>query len=139
VQIATEEVVRPTPLQWLRYAYTGSVPAQNETWVLHDATSRTWVLRHIARYTVLVAPLVIAVLVFLPAPLPLRALSCLTAFLTMMIFYLGFITDSLERRVEKAGYPHGTAARVREKRGVQAQRDVAARGRARREARRSRA
>jgi membrane protein YdbS with pleckstrin-like domain len=135
MQIATEDVVRPTPMHWLRYAYLGSVPAENETWVLYDATSRTWVLRHIARYVVLVAPIVIAVLIFLPAPFPLRALSCLTAFLTMMIFYLGFITDSVERRVEKAGYTHGTAARIREKRGLQAQRDVVARGRARREAR----
>ena len=58
-----------------------------------------------------VAPLVAAVMVFLPAPIGLRALSCLAAALPMMIFYLAYTVEDTERRVEKAGYPHGTAAR----------------------------
>lgn len=131
-----DRAIRPNPLQWLRYAYTGSVPARNRAWVLHDATSPTWVLRHLARYVALVAPIVVAVLIFLPAPLYLRVLACITAFLTMMIFYAGFTVDAIERRVEKAGYPNGTAPRLREQRAVESQRAVAARARARREARR---
>jgi hypothetical protein len=132
---AADQVVRPNPLQWLRYVYTGSVPAKNHSWVLYDATSRTWLLRHLIRYVVLVAPIVAAVLIFLPAPLSLRTLSCVTAFLTMGIFYAGFTTDAIERRVEKAGYAHGTAARLNEQRTIDSQRAVAARNRARRAAR----
>jgi hypothetical protein len=130
-----ETVIRPNPLQWLRYVYTGAVPAKNRAWVLYDATRPTWVLRHLARYVVVVAPIVAAVLIFLPAPPFLRVLSCVVAFLTMMIFYAGFTADAVERRVEKAGYPAGTATRRRQQRAVDAQRAVAARYRARRDAR----
>jgi hypothetical protein len=131
----TDEVVRPNVLQWLRYAFVGSVPAKNSAWVLHDATTSTWVLRHIARFLVLVAPIVALVLIFLPAPMSVRVLCCAVGAATMLIFYLGFTVDALERRVEKAGYPYGLAARVREQRALDAQRAVVARNRERRDAR----
>jgi hypothetical protein len=130
-----EKIVRPTVLQWLRYTYVGSVPARNRAWVLHDTTTRTWLLRHVVRYLILVAPLVIGVMVFLPASVGLRAMSCLAAGLPMMMFYLAYTVEDTERRVEKAGYPHGTASRLREQRAIDAQRAVAARSRQRREAR----
>lgn len=132
MQEPTDRIIRPSPLQWLRYTYTGNVPGKNRAWVLHDTTSRTWLLRHVVRYLVLVAPLVVLVMVFLPAPLGLRALSCLAAGLPMMIFYLAYTVEDTERRTEKAGYPHGTAARVREQRAIDAQRAVVARNRERR-------
>jgi hypothetical protein len=130
-----ETIVRPSPLQWLRYCYVGSLPAKNAAWVLHDTTCRTWLLRHVLRYLILIAPLVAAVLVFLPAPIGLRALSCVAAGLPMMIFYLAYTVEDTERRVEKAGYPHGTATRLRERRTMAAHRAVVARNRERRAAR----
>ncbi|HEY7010889.1 MAG TPA: DUF5313 family protein [Jatrophihabitantaceae bacterium] len=129
------DVIRPNPVQWLRYAYVGTVSAKSHAWVLHDATCRTWILRHVARYFALVTPLIVPVMIFLPAPLSLRAMSCLVAVLTMMMFYVAFTVDSVERRVELAGYPHGTAARIREQRALGAQRATAARNRARQYAR----
>src|SRR5664279_1936487 len=39
-----EVVVRPNPWQWLRYVLVGSVPPANRSWVLYDATTRTWPL-----------------------------------------------------------------------------------------------
>jgi hypothetical protein len=135
VQIFGDEVVRPNPVQWLRYTFAGSVPARNHAWVLYDATVRTWVLRHIARYLVLVTPLVVPVMIFLPAPLWLRLLSTLAALLPMMMFYLGYTTDSIERRVEKAGYPGRLATQMREQRALDSQRAVAARSRERHAAR----
>ena len=135
MQIEGEQVVRPNPLQWLRYAYVGSVPAKNRAWVLHDATCRTWVLRHAARYVVLIVPVMAAVLLFLPAPMPLRVMSCLAAALPMALFYLAYTADALERRVEKAGYPPRTAADLRERRAVEAQRATVARYRERQHAR----
>ena len=74
--VPPEKVVRPNPLQWLRYVYVGTVPAKNHAWVLYDATRPTWVLRHALRYLALVAPLIILVMIFLPAPLGLRAMCC---------------------------------------------------------------
>lgn len=130
-----EKIVRPNPLQWLRYCYVGTVPARNRAWVLHDTTTRTWLLRHVLRYLILVAPIVIGVMVFLPAPVGLRTLSCLAAGLPMMMFYLAYTVEDTERRVEKAGYPHGIAGKLREQRAIDAQRAVAARSRQRREAR----
>lgn len=130
-----DAVVRPGALQWLRYVYTGSVPRKNAGWVLYDATCRTWVLRHAVRYLCLVAPLLIAVAIFLPAPLSLRLEACCAAGGSLLIGYLCFTTESLERRVEKAGYPYGLAARMRENRAIASQRAVAARARERREVR----
>jgi hypothetical protein len=131
----SDEVIRPNPLQWLRYVYTGSVPWKNHAWVLYDATCRTWVLRHIVRYFVLISPLFAAVLVFLPAPMTLRLMSCLAAALPMALFYLAYTTDALDRRVEKAGYLPGTATTLREERATAAQRATVARYHERRAAR----
>lgn len=138
MQEASDLIVRPSPLQWLRYAYVGTVPAKNHAWVLHDTTCRTWLLRHVIRYLVIIAPIVIAVMVFLPAPLWLRVMSCLAAGLPTMMFYLAYTVEDTERRVEKAGYPHGTATRLRERRTTTAHRAVVARNRERRAARLSR-
>ena len=135
MKLLGEQVVRPNPLQWLRYAYIGTLPERNDAWVLYDATRRTWVLRHFLRYLALIGPIVILVMIFLPAPLSLRAMSCLAAALPMAIFYLAYTVDSLESRVEKAGYPFGTAAQIREQRALDTQRAVAARNRERRIAR----
>lgn len=131
----TEPVVRPNPLQWLRYTYTGSVPARHRGWVLHDATCSTWLLRHAARYFVLIAPLIAAIVLFLPADLSIRVEGSIAAGLSVFIGFMCFTTESLERRVEKAGYPWGLAGQLRERRSIDAQRAVAARNRARREAR----
>jgi hypothetical protein len=127
-------VIRPNPLQWLRFVYTGSVPARNRAWVLYDATAPTWVLRHAARYLVLVAPLVVGVM-FLPTSLSIRLEAAFAAVASVMIGYLCFTTEAIEHRVEKAGYPYGLAGRMRERRAIEAQSRVAARNRARRDER----
>ncbi|HEY8301168.1 MAG TPA: DUF5313 family protein [Jatrophihabitans sp.] len=130
------EIVRPGPVQWLRYAYVGSIAPQHRDWVLHDATAKTWVLRHAARYWAIIGPLVVVAMLALPASWQLRVLSCLTAAMSMMVFYLAYSTESVDRRVEKAGHPSGLAAHMRQERAVAAQRATVARYRERRAARR---
>jgi hypothetical protein len=132
---ADDQVIRPNALQWLRYVFTGSVPAKNHAWVLYDATCSTWLLRHAARYLVLIAPLIAAVLLFLPAALSIRVGACFAAGGSLLIGYMCFTTESLERRIEKAGYRYGLASQLRERRANEAQRAVVARNRARRDAR----
>jgi len=85
----------------------------------------------VVRYLVLVTPLIVAVMVFLPASLAIRAEGCVAAGGSLLIGFMCFTTESLERRVEKAGYPWGLAGQIREQRAVEAQRAVAARYRAR--------
>ena len=123
-------------MRWLWYSLGGSVPAKNRTWVLHDVTCSTWILRHLVRYFVLSTPFVVAVLLFLPAPLSLRIESSFAAAGSLLIGYMCFTTESLEHRAEKAGYPYGTASALRERRANETQHAMAARNRARREDRR---
>lgn len=130
-----ELVLRPNPLQWLRYAVTGSVPPKNHGWVLYDATCRTWLIRHAARYLVLVAPLIIATVLFLPASMSIRVEAAVAAGLSMWIGYMCFTTESLEHRIKKAGFPYGLAGKMREERSIAAQRAVVARNRERRDTR----
>lgn len=130
-----QNIVRPNPLQWLRYTLVGSVPAKNRAWVLYDATCRTWLLRHAVRYLVLVSPLILGIMLFLPASVELRAEACFAAGASMLIGYMCFTTESLEHRIEKAGYRYGLAGKLREQRAIDAQRAVTARNRERREAR----
>ena len=131
--VVGERIVRPNPLQWLRYATLGTVPRKNRAWVLHDVTCHTWALRHAARYLVLVVPLITAVILFVPAPLSVRIEASFAAGGGVFIGYLCFTTESLEHRAEKAGYPYGLAGRMREERSVAEQRASAARFRARRD------
>jgi hypothetical protein len=130
--VVEEQVVRPNPLQWLRYVYTGRVPAKNAAWVLHDATTKTWIVRHAIRYLFIVGPLIALVAIFLPASGALRAEAAGSAACSILIGYLCFTTEALEHRVEKAGYPYGLAGKMREERSIAAQRAVAARARERR-------
>lgn len=130
-----QKIVRPNPVQWLRYTLLGSVPAKNRAWVLYDATCRTWLLRHAVRYLVLISPFILAIMLFLPASLELRAEACFAAGASMLIGYMCFTTESLEHRIEKAGYRYGLAGKLREQRAIDAQRAVTARNRERRELR----
>lgn len=119
-------------MQWLRYTVTGTVPAKNRSWVLYDATCSTWLARHAARYLVIVAPLIAAVLILLPATMEIRVEASFAAGASLLLGYLCFTSESVERRVEKAGYPRGLAASMREQRALDAQRATAARNRVRR-------
>lgn len=136
MSVVSSEIKRPGPIQWLRYAYVGSIAPKYRDWVLHDATAKTWVLRHAGRYWAIIGPLVVVAMLALPASWELRVLSCLTAAMSMMVFYLAYSTESVDRRVEKAGYPSGLAAQLRQERAIAAQRATVARYRERRAARR---
>jgi len=68
-------VVRPAPHRWLGYAFGGRLPARHRGWVLHDTTTSTWWLRHLARTGVQLAVPIALVVVLLPAPWVLR-LAC---------------------------------------------------------------
>ncbi|KAA9150715.1 hypothetical protein FPZ12_040535 [Amycolatopsis acidicola] len=103
---------RPNPVQWLWYALGGRLPERCREWVLHDTTSRTWVWRHAARSTVLLAPLM-AVWLLLPAPIGLRLALVLMAALVGYFYSFVYMEEAAENRLAKHGYPRGTGKRIR--------------------------
>ncbi|MBB2939285.1 hypothetical protein FHX82_006371 [Amycolatopsis bartoniae] len=117
---------RPNPVQWLWYALGGRLPERCREWVLHDTTSRTWVLRHAARSTVLVGPLML-VWLLLPAPIGLRLALVLMAALVGYFYSFVYMEEAAENRLAKHGYPRGTGKRVRKE--ATAEEDEAARQR----------
>lgn len=107
---------RPTVLQWIWYAYGGRLPRRLSPWVLHDTTTRTWVLRHVARAVVQLAPFLAVCLTAIPVQFGYRASAAAGGLLLALMFSVAYMTETTEHRVAKAGFEAGTAARVREER-----------------------
>jgi hypothetical protein len=106
------ERVRPNAVRWLWYAVGGRLPEKNQAWVLHDVTGKTWLWRHTARATVMLAPLIL-VWLLLPGPLLLRLALCVMAALVGYFYSLVYAEESGDSRLVKNGFPPGTAKRVR--------------------------
>jgi hypothetical protein len=107
---------RPGPLQWVWYALGGGLPRELSPWVLADTTRRTWIVRHLARAVVQMLPLVALCLFAVPVPLAYRVSAAAGGLLLGLMFSVAFMTETTEHRVAKAGYPAGTAARLRAER-----------------------
>jgi hypothetical protein len=114
----TRPVRRPTPWQWLRYSLGAGLPEELSEWVLHDTTCSTWALRQVVRSLLVVSPLVVVLLVFIPGPFWIRALSALGGVLMSLIYALGYLVETTEHRLVKAGYPAGTGEALRQNRAV---------------------
>ena len=121
---------RPGVLRWLWYAMGGALPARFSPWVLHDTSTRTWMVRHLLRSLVQLAVPIALVLILVPGPFWIRGMAALGGIFLALFFSLGYMTETLENRVKRAGYPAGSA---------QAARDRAARGREAQESERRRA
>ena len=107
---------RPSPAQWLWYALGGGLPRDLSPWVLADTTGRTWVWRHVSRALVQLAPVLVVCVVFVPVPLVYRLSAAAGGLLLGLLFSLAYMVETTEHRVVKAGYPSGTAGRVRSER-----------------------
>lgn len=108
------KVDRPGPLRWLWYALGGGLPPRFRAWVLHDATCRTWQLRHFARAVVQMSPVAVPVLLLVPGPLSLRLVSILLGWLVALQYALYTMNEAVEHRVRKAGFPPGAAQAARD-------------------------
>jgi uncharacterized protein DUF5313 len=115
---------RPNPIRWLGYSVGMGLPERHHSWVLHDTTGRTWAMRHVARSLLQMAPVVLAILVFVPGPFWIRAMSALGGLIMGLIFSIGYLVETTEHRLVKAGYQVGTGERVREAR-ITAERSAA--------------
>ena len=108
--------LRPGPLQWVWYALGGGLPRELSPWVLADTTRRTWVWRHLARALVQLFPLLVVCVLVVPVPLAYRLSAAAGGVVLALLFSLAYMTETTEHRVVKAGYPVGTAGRVRAER-----------------------
>ncbi len=107
---------RPNPLQWVWYALGGGLPRSLSPWVLADTTGRTWIWRHLARAVVQLLPVLALCLLAVPVPLSYRVSAAAGGLLLGLLFSIAFMTETIEHRTRKAGYPPGTAARMRAER-----------------------
>jgi uncharacterized protein DUF5313 len=103
-------------VQWVRYALGGGLPAELSPWVLADTTSRGWARRHLVRAVVQLFPVLVLCVAVVPVPLTYRLSAAAGGLLMGLVFSVAFMTETIEHRVAKAGYPAGTAARLREER-----------------------
>jgi drug/metabolite transporter superfamily protein YnfA len=126
----SEPVVRPAPHRWIGYAFGGRLPARYRSWVLHDTTTGTWWLRHVARTLVQLAVPIALIAILLPAPWQLRVAAAVGGVFLALIFSLAYMTETTENRVVKAGYPAGTAQAVRDRGGLAHQQKESERKRA---------
>jgi hypothetical protein len=111
----TAERRRPGILRWLWYAMGGGLPARHSAWVLHDTSTRTWALRHVLRSMVQLAIPIALVLVLVPGPFWIRSMAALGGILLGLFFSLGYMTETTENRVKRAGYPAGSAQAARDR------------------------
>jgi Family of unknown function (DUF5313) len=105
---------RPGPLRWLAYAYGARLPVEYREWVLHDVTVRSWWLRHIARATTQLVPMLVLIFFLVPGPMWVRGAAVIGGAAIGYFYSLVYMQESAEHRVLKAGYPRGTAARLRQ-------------------------
>ncbi len=110
----TDALVRPAAHRWLWYALGGGLPARHRAWVLHDTTTQTWWLRHLARMAVQLSIPIVLVMVLLPASWGLKAAVAGGGIFLALIYGLAYMPETTENRVVKAGYPAGTATAHRE-------------------------
>jgi hypothetical protein len=129
---------RPNPVRWLGYAWGVGLPERHREWVYKDVTTRTWLLRHLARHTVQVAPFIALILIFLPGAFWIRLVAVIGGYLLSILFSFSYVVETGEHRLAKAGFPVGTGEQVRSERALRNQQESARRYRERVEARRAR-
>ncbi|HZC53937.1 MAG TPA: DUF5313 family protein, partial [Mycobacterium sp.] len=118
----TEPIARPGPVNLLWYSLGGSLPKRHSSWVLHDVTCRTWLLRHFARTMLIVLPLFVAYVALAPASLGFRLLTGLTFSGGLIVFSLVTLLIDTDRRAVRAGYGAGLPAQIRTQLSTERQR-----------------
>jgi hypothetical protein len=83
--------------------------------VLHDTTTRTWALRHVARSFVQLSIPIGLVLVFVPGEFWIRGMAALGGVLLGLFFSIAYMPETTENRIVRAGFPAGTATATRDR------------------------
>lgn len=113
---------RPSPIRLLWYCYGGSLPPENHSWVLHDVTCRTWIVRHYARWTMVIVPLFVLYLALAPTDFAVRLFIGIAVALALYLMATIFILIDTDRRAVRAGYAYSQPSAVRTANSVDRQR-----------------
>jgi Family of unknown function (DUF5313) len=116
-----EPIERPNLLLLLKYSLGFSLPRRYSSWVLHDVTCRTWLVRHFARTALIVVPIFVLYMALMPSSLSVRLLTGLTFSGAIFMFSLVNIQVDTDRRAVRAGYGASLPARIRSQQSVQRQ------------------
>jgi hypothetical protein len=90
--------------------------------VLHDVTCRTWILRHFARWTLVIGPLFLLYMAVAPLPFGVRLYVGISVGLALYLMALIFILIDTDRRAVRAGYAYSQPQAVRTANSVARQR-----------------
>ncbi len=100
---------RPGPVRWYWYAYGGRLPDRYRDWVLHDNTSRRWMIRHIVRVIAQALPVMVVAFVLLDLFSPVPAglvVGVLVMGLLLSLFYtIGTARPLAAVRLARHGFP----------------------------------
>ena len=110
-----EPLHRPGPFRWLWYAVGGGLPRRFRSWVLYDVSTSTWFVRHLARTMVQLAVPIALVLLLVPGEFWIRGMAAVGGVILALIYSIAYMTEFLENRVVKAGYPVGSAQAARDR------------------------
>jgi hypothetical protein len=112
----SEKPVRPGPLRWIGYAYGARLAERHNSWVLHDVTVPTWILRHFVRSILQFLPFAVILFLVIPVDKTILAIGIAMGALIGLLYSSAFVDNVAESRAMKAGYPEGYAAKVRRER-----------------------
>jgi hypothetical protein len=113
---------RPTLGRFVWYCYGGHLPVQNHSWVLHDVSCPTWALRHFARWMMVIVPVFVVFLAFMPTSFGIRFFTDIAICGGIFMFALVNIMVDTDRRAVRAGYRFSLPSEIRGARGVDRQR-----------------
>lgn len=134
----SQPIQRPRFGKIIWYCFGGTLPRENHSWVLHDVTCTTWVLRHFARWTMVVVPVFFLFITLLPTPLNIRIFVDIAVCGAIYVFALVNILVDTDRRAVRAGYSFNLPGQIRGTRSIDDQRRSNAERRERIAARRAR-
>ena len=109
-------VKRPNPVLWLYFVYGGRLPDRYRDWVLHIATTPTWLVRAFGRGLTQLAPILLALLaamVVFGGSWPIALGSTLLGFLVALRIILAFAQDNVDARLVQHGFPPGHGTKLR--------------------------
>jgi hypothetical protein len=95
-------VERPGLFRWLYYAYGGGLGKRYAQWVLHDLTSRGWLVRHVLRTLVQCLPAFL--LLLLPADAGTLFLMMVIVFFGALFMSVSYAHESRRHRLYKHGF-----------------------------------
>jgi hypothetical protein len=119
---AGRPICRPGIALFVRYCYGGRLPERHHSWVLRDVTCRTWVLRHFARWMMVIIPVFALYMALMPTSFGIRVYTDIAVCGGIFMFALVNILIDTDRRAVRAGYSFNLPGEIRATRADDRQR-----------------